>query len=203
MHNSIIKELGENTDYKITGIKHVVGANFRYEYEINAKGAHIKAVEDKGKVWYINASNVSQNMSNSLKSKILDSINQDKFSFKYNIDVDADSTINAIMPNEVYININITECIEEEYVNVAVPQFCCGLSRSSADRVTYKVYTKPFVYAPVSIGQQVGTVEYFYNNELIHTSHIISLGSVGIKQYSPSFSERFADAFKTLFKWFV
>lgn len=120
LHNSIVKELGENTDYKITGIKHVVGANFRYEYEVNAKGAHIKSVEDKGKVWYINASNVSQNMSNSLKSKILDSINQDKFSFKYNIDVDADSTINAIMPNEVYININITECIEEEYVNVAV-----------------------------------------------------------------------------------
>ena len=107
--------------------------------------------------------------------------------------------VTAKLPIE---NISVVGGIEK-CVDVAVPQFVCGLSRSSLDRVAYKVYTKPFVYAPVSLGQQVGTVEYFYNNELIHTSHIISLGSIGIKQYRPSFSERFADAFKTLFKWFV
>ena len=104
--------------------------------------------------------------------------------------------VTAKLPIE---NISVVGGIEK-CVDVAVPQFVCGLSRSSLDRVTYKVYTKPFVYAPVSLGQQVGTVEYFYNNELIHTSSIISLKSVGIKQYRPSFSERFADAFKTLFK---
>ena len=91
----------------------------------------------------------------------------------------------------------------EKSVSVAVPQFVCGLSKSSADRVTYKIYLQPFIYAPVSLGQPVGTVEYFYNKELIHTSRIISLESVGIKHYKPSFSERFSIAFKMLFKCFA
>lgn len=122
LHSNINEELGENVDYKITGVKHIAGINFRYEYEINAYDIYIKAVEDKGKVWYINSENVSSGMCANLKFEILNSIDPDKYNFEYNIAVDAESNLSSMLPNAMYININVVELAEEEYESLVT--FC-------------------------------------------------------------------------------
>lgn len=99
-------------------------------------------------------------------------------------------------------NISVVGGIKDS-VSVSTARFMCGLSNASSTSVTSKVYIKPFVYAPISAGQSVGTVEYYYNGRIIKSTDIIALESVGAKVYKPSFKQRFYNSLKLFFKLFI
>lgn len=91
----------------------------------------------------------------------------------------------------------------KESVSVSTERFICGLSNASSGSVTSKKYIKPFVYAPISSGQTLGTVEYYYNGKIIKTTDIISLESVDIKVFKPTFKQRFLSALRLFFRLFI
>ncbi len=87
--------------------------------------------------------------------------------------------------------------------SVGVPSFSCGLTEYGADGISYKVYFKPFLYAPVEVGAVAGTVEYYYNGLLIHKDSIITLQSVEQKTPEYSATAMFSDYFIKIFKYFL
>lgn len=92
---------------------------------------------------------------------------------------------------------------EKELVSVAAPRCYCGGNDGLSSDVTVKYTVKPFVYAPIKSGQTVGTVEYYYGGRLLRSTDIITLESVDLKAYTPSFFERFKNYFNILLKCFV
>ncbi len=104
--------------------------------------------------------------------------------------------------NNINSNVSVVGGVKDS-VSVSTERFMCGLSDASSGSVTAKAYIKPFVYAPVFAGQSIGIVEYYYNGRMIKTNDIISLESVEVKVYKPTFKQRFFDAFKMFFKLFI
>lgn len=120
LHNDIEQEIGENAEYKIVGIKHIAGLSFKYEYEIETYNTRIKALESGGRVWYINSENMSEEVANNLKSKLLEKLSVIKCDFNYTIQLDADSDFTSILPSGIYINITVEDIEEENYEKLAL-----------------------------------------------------------------------------------
>ena len=77
---------------------------------------------------------------------------------------------------------------------------CTDISKSN---ITSKVTVEPFVYAPVKAGQTVGRVDYYYKNELIHTTDIIALTSVDAEIVEKDFFEKLKDKLFCIIKCFI
>lgn len=91
----------------------------------------------------------------------------------------------------------------EDSVSIATESFSLGCTESSKESITYKINLPPFIYAPVTLGQVIGNVEYFYNSKLIHKKDIIALHSVEYKIYEPSFFESFKSKVLMIMRFFV
>lgn len=119
MHKAIEQEVGTNLDYKIMGVKHIAGLGFKYEYEAKINNICIKAVEDRGMVWYTNSDEISKSMANNLESKLTESLENVHCNFKYIVHVDADHNLNKMLPNSMDINITVTSISDEDYISLA------------------------------------------------------------------------------------
>ncbi len=77
-------------------------------------------------------------------------------------------------------------------------EFC--LLKSSKDKIITKTYLPQFVYADISVGQTVGKIEYYLNQNCIASSDIISLADAKIFNKKNSFKKRFATYFNAIWK---
>ncbi len=88
-------------------------------------------------------------------------------------------------------------------VNISSQRFVCGCTEKSQHSITSKIHIQPFVYAPVSIGQRVGYVEYYCNGRVIGSSDILTLNNVDKKNINITFFEKIINCFKKLMKCLI
>lgn len=114
--------------------------------------------------------------------------------------------LSELLQKDVTENVNFHVSVVgglKDSVSVSTERFVCGLSDASSGSVTAKTYIKPFVYAPVSAGQILGTVEYYYSGRLIKTKDILALESIELKVYKPTFKQRFFYSLKQFLNMFI
>ncbi len=91
----------------------------------------------------------------------------------------------------------------DDSVTVSTERFLCGCTDNSAKQISAKYQILPFLYAPVKLGQTVGRVDYMYKGRIIHSSDIITVGSVEQSVFKPTFKQRLIYYFKGIFKYFI
>ncbi len=91
----------------------------------------------------------------------------------------------------------------EDTVTVSSERYLCGCTDNSADKITAKYEILPFLYAPVTLGQNVGRINYYYDNVCIHTSDIITVASVEQAVFKLGFKERFIYTLKYIFMSYI
>lgn len=92
---------------------------------------------------------------------------------------------------------------ESDTISISTERYLATCTDVSKSNITSKVTVEPFVYAPVKAGQTVGRVDYYYKNELIHTTDIIALTSVDAEIVEKDFFEKLKDKLFCIIKCFI
>lgn len=70
-------------------------------------------------------------------------------------------------------------------VEVETPDFLCGMTDDPKYEITHKIEHEPFLYAPISHGQTVGSVDYYCNGKLIRSMPLTAKGDISAKKPKP------------------
>ncbi len=92
---------------------------------------------------------------------------------------------------------------ESNFVGISSVRYLCSCTEVSKNEITSKITAVPFLYAPVSAGQSVGRVDYFYKNELIHSTDIITLADVGVSVVEKGFLDKLWEILLSLLYCFI
>ena len=87
---------------------------------------------------------------------------------------------------------NIVNAVAENSSRAVLP-------KNEKEKVERTVKLVPFIYAPVTAGDTVGSVTYMYNDEIIAVNYLVADKSCEYMEVEKSFFERIADFFKGLF----
>lgn len=108
-------------------------------------------------------------------------------------------------------SINLTDCFNGANINVVGSDKSCvdlicgdcfvGLTDAEINNITYTLDIPRFVYAPVKIGEEVGTIHYYLDNNLIGTVPLfINCDAPESKIKKKTLLEKFIDNIITLLK---
>ncbi len=75
----------------------------------------------------------------------------------------------------------------DDTVTVGTSRFLCGVGENTLGSIRTEISVPKFIYAPVSSGQKIGTVNYYYGEHLIRTESITVLSSVPVERYEKPF----------------
>ena len=99
-----------------------------------------------------------------------------------------DPTLPVVGGNFDRVKLNVSECK-------------LGLLNNECSNITYDIVLPPFVYAPLSVNREIGSVIYKLNGEQIAESTIHAMGNVETTSGEPkSVTELFFDKFKMLLR---
>ena len=89
-------------------------------------------------------------------------------------------------------------------VRITTGNFTVGCTANSRQGITSELNLVPFIYAPCTPGQVVGTVEYEYNGRTIHTESIYTVGDVEYKKKPhQNLIQKFNENIKKIIKRFI
>ncbi|MBE6798833.1 MAG: D-alanyl-D-alanine carboxypeptidase [Ruminococcaceae bacterium] len=88
-------------------------------------------------------------------------------------------------------------------IRIDSEEFYCTCTDASKDKITANLYLKPFVYAPVKIGQTVGRVDYIYGGRVIHSSRVFSVADLDADKPDAKVSGSFKKNFKKILSYMV
>ena len=72
------------------------------------------------------------------------------------------------------------------------------LVKDSENEIKRKIILPKFIYAPISAGEKVGEIEYYFKDTLVKTSDIFSVADVESYNRKENFQKRFFNNLKVL-----
>ncbi len=100
--------------------------------------------------------------------------------------------------NNISVVGGVSDC-----VTVATERYMCGCTDISKNGISAEYTILPFVYAPVTAGQIVGKVDYYYRDKIIHSCDIITVNSTDKKEIKPTFKQKFKRNLNYLFRNYI
>lgn len=88
-------------------------------------------------------------------------------------------------------------------IRIEAEHYLCGCTENTEVNMTVELNLLPFVYAPVTPGQTVGSVNYYCNGTLIHKSDVYSLAGVDVYIGKQDFLSKLIHSFKGLLIGFI
>ncbi len=87
-------------------------------------------------------------------------------------------------------------------VKIAIPRRKAGLSDDEIEYISCKIELEGFLYAPISAGEVVGKVHYFYKNIPIATDNLYVGGDIDYTEQTDEGANSFLRCFKLLFSFY-
>ena len=89
---------------------------------------------------------------------------------------------------------------DNDTIQAITPEFVCGVADDEG-KITYKIYHEPFLYAPLSQGDTVGHVDYYYNGVFLISMPLKVVESISLRCVEQgAFSKWLTEFFYLFFK---
>ncbi len=92
---------------------------------------------------------------------------------------------------------------QENYLKLKTDTFICTCTDESQKGIICDINLLPFCYSPVSPNQRVGTVDYYYNGRLLHTSNIYTTEGMNVYVKKDTFLTCFKNNLVQIIKLFI
>ncbi len=110
----------------------------------------------------------------------------------YGFGISTDYILDVQLPNKVSVAGS-----DEIFIKPICENFSIGISNN--DKITYTVNLPQFVYVPINIGEKIGQIDVFCNNELIKTLDITAENAANL-QYKSNIMKKITAQFLCLFR---
>lgn len=91
----------------------------------------------------------------------------------------------------------------DDTVPVGTPRFLCGIGDNVLRSIRTEISVPNFIYAPVSSGQEIGSVKYYYGDTLIHIESINALSGVSVERYEKPFTALFWERITEILRFLI